>query len=1107
MATSTLRASVTATTLTAPGAAATVLIDGSDTPVTANGLPEYSPTPGDRVLVQLVDSTLEVIQFVSRGVVPYSDGFVQNTIPTAAQIGDTWVDTALTPKATYTCIVAYSSGGTKAVNWLAADLVAQTIDVPKTTTVNGQPLSGNIVLNESNILPPAAPTSSPATTVVPAGIGGIKATWPTVANAEWYDVYVKNASGVTTGDELWGSIRGTTATIMKYAGASLSTTAPTYVAVVARNAIGSAAIGAQGSATAAQAKAPDIANFAVDLSKMTLISPDNTLQDPTFKSASPLTTFWTPSGPGATMTGVARDTSACPRFAADGSLQASTWTPVEGGTSLRLSAFFKGAADVPVGQFVLSARWKNLAGTITESTFIVNAEISPAGMYSIVSGTVTLPPEAVSYAFNVWNHSTTTIDVDWVCCTRASRGELLVDGTISGIKMQAGTFEGDLFKANTITADLMDGAAINGMTITGMTLQTAASGPRAGMSNADGIYAYGPDPVTGGITQIFGVPLVPDDSGRIAAFLRANVTATSLTVEDYLALRGVNNEFSKGSITTLASGTTAPQSPPQPGIGWPIYYRAFGFALTYGTTGIFAMPGGVDYYVCSSFFGGYIDRFTWNGASYDPTNIGTSGSPTIAMGDKFTPAGIAVIGNIIYVLTRDENRAVGGFGKFYVRKYNATTGAYISEWQYQPSGTTTGVYSNFEPSMTTDGTNLLIAQCPNTSSGTTEVAVRTYDTSGNLVSSAGVNLFLGDHISSINIGTFDLGVTKVYITGRNHGSAYAVSTTSTGRDATMDFPLPESTGVRGMCWDGTIFRSILNTSGVYHHSQHMWTASTSDRWWVAHSWYDSNATGGLHETSISKKVSFQMKKRAHLTITTPPLPAATGGTDDVTGVRIYHGLGTATPADANMKRGITDLANGVTTVTYSAPMDRTGSAANTGTPGPFPASTPAVVKSADQGTGKGWQLDGAGGGHMTGVVLQTRTRRSQTAVTNLATATQVTIASFGGTIETDGNWSYAGTGVLTCVNPGVYTILGQIGFDASTVGSRRTYISKNGSTAPIALGTSAGTSPVTFVQAIAVAERFAVGETVEIRGYQNTGGTIGTSGDTNTYISITRTGN
>lgn len=57
-----------------PGDPVQVLVDGADTPITANGLPGYIPSPGDRLLVARVGGQMEVIQYLSRGTVPYATG-------------------------------------------------------------------------------------------------------------------------------------------------------------------------------------------------------------------------------------------------------------------------------------------------------------------------------------------------------------------------------------------------------------------------------------------------------------------------------------------------------------------------------------------------------------------------------------------------------------------------------------------------------------------------------------------------------------------------------------------------------------------------------------------------------------------------------------------------------------------------------------------------------------------------------------------------------------------------------------------------------------------------------------------------------------------------
>lgn len=53
------------------GDPANILVDGSDSAITANGLAGYLPTPGDRLLVQKVGGQVEIVQFLSRGTVPY----------------------------------------------------------------------------------------------------------------------------------------------------------------------------------------------------------------------------------------------------------------------------------------------------------------------------------------------------------------------------------------------------------------------------------------------------------------------------------------------------------------------------------------------------------------------------------------------------------------------------------------------------------------------------------------------------------------------------------------------------------------------------------------------------------------------------------------------------------------------------------------------------------------------------------------------------------------------------------------------------------------------------------------------------------------------------
>ena len=101
----TLRASVTSNSAGASaGDPASILIDGADTPITANGTPGYQPMPGDRLLVQQVGGQIEIVQFLATGAVPRVTTYRQSTLP----------DPTLTPIYS-TCHLTDANGNTAAI--------------------------------------------------------------------------------------------------------------------------------------------------------------------------------------------------------------------------------------------------------------------------------------------------------------------------------------------------------------------------------------------------------------------------------------------------------------------------------------------------------------------------------------------------------------------------------------------------------------------------------------------------------------------------------------------------------------------------------------------------------------------------------------------------------------------------------------------------------------------------------------------------------------------------------------------------------------------------------------------------------------------------------
>jgi len=87
-------------------------------------------------------------------------GYVQNTIPTSANLGDVWTDTALTPPLVYTCSTAYSSGGTVAANWKQADAAASNAAATAQSTANAAQSTAN-GKNKVQYSTSAPTTSSP----------------------------------------------------------------------------------------------------------------------------------------------------------------------------------------------------------------------------------------------------------------------------------------------------------------------------------------------------------------------------------------------------------------------------------------------------------------------------------------------------------------------------------------------------------------------------------------------------------------------------------------------------------------------------------------------------------------------------------------------------------------------------------------------------------------------------------------------------------------------------------------------------------------------------------------------------------------------------------
>jgi microcystin-dependent protein len=159
----TLRASVTADAIgLTPGDPAPILVDGADTPITANGLANYTPLPGDRLLVQQVGGTVEVMQFISTGSVPYTETFRQDAAPdpTTTPLGAIWYDTSTGANNPYRLEADPITG---VPTWVSLAINAGGLDVPNvraSTVESGFNMGGGGIgsLSSGATSPTLAPT-------------------------------------------------------------------------------------------------------------------------------------------------------------------------------------------------------------------------------------------------------------------------------------------------------------------------------------------------------------------------------------------------------------------------------------------------------------------------------------------------------------------------------------------------------------------------------------------------------------------------------------------------------------------------------------------------------------------------------------------------------------------------------------------------------------------------------------------------------------------------------------------------------------------------------------------------------------------------------------
>lgn len=425
-----------------------------------------------------------------------------------------------------------------------------------------------------------------------------------------------------------------------------------------------------------------------------------------------------------------------------------------------------------------------------------------------------------------------------------------------------------------------------------------------------------------------------------------DLVASSLTVTDQLAIRGLVNEISKGSQVVLSGGTTAPTTPPTVSVEWPLQTWA---AQSSDTSWGLALFNGN--WITVHRLGGVSTGITLE--KYSPSGAYVGKLVDLVDTSYARQLGLATLGSTLYVLTAPA-RVLNGVG---YRVLGLGSAGEIN------SDVTINIGAGYAtPRIATDGALLILGM---TRVSDNHFVYQKYTTAG-VASGALVDTGLvvpnGTDPSDLYYGPSDLGSDRLVAVFDRTATAY--SFTSAGvRAPNDDFPLV-STSPAGIAWDSTNSKfleltqssTLTNGLNVYDHSGIKWTTESST-WWLSQTWYDSDAGGtGTHETTQGTRKSFTMKKRAYLRVTIPPYPPRpTPDVDDVVAARVYLGRATTDPGRAAMQLNWTLAIPTISTGLVSSATFGTSTvppATNN-----FPAANPAKITSAD-GTSLILQGDG-----------------------------------------------------------------------------------------------------------------------------------------------------
>lgn len=474
------------------------------------------------------------------------------------------------------------------------------------------------------------------------------------------------------------------------------------------------------------------------------------------------------------------------------------------------------------------------------------------------------------------------------------------EGSAEIMRAEQGDISANYVYAGEISANQITGGTIAGDVVVGGSLRTNDAGAR-GELDAGGLTLYGPD----------GIPTTDLSTDGQSVF-KGDAEINGLTVKSTMSIRGMANELSSGSILELAEAITAPSTAPTVVQTWDSQIFTKVGDAAFNPVNLTSVCWVGAYWVC-----GYDAGSTY--AIYKFNADGTFHSTVLAPYPT--------------TLNNVSTQIVDG-GPVYTMK---STGVLVKHGDPETAVTYARLTPSQHPALGNDGTNLLVAEYVIASN---TIRIQTVNATTlavmSTVTTNSVGGFNGPLVAVMK-DDFDFGASRYVV--KAIGNDYWWVFTHSGSSATYQvneaFPY-DNGGSKGATWDGANFWGLGTDGKLYQHTViNPAGVPGVTPWCAAFTWYDSNATGGTHETTISPVASFSLKKRAKITVTSPAIPPG-GDVDDIDSIRIYMGAtaGTLT-LQSTLAPGLTSAVYPTLVVGASPPVA-----------GDFPAATPALIRNA-----------------------------------------------------------------------------------------------------------------------------------------------------------------